>query len=573
MLNNLLSNAFKFTESGGVTLQLALATRGWDPDNESLKRAQAVVAFSVIDTGIGIPEDKQAIIFEAFQQADMTTARQYGGTGLGLSISREIARLLGGEIRLTSTPGSGSTFTLYLPASYQAPTRAARWSDAMEAPPVERPSAVNGPSTMNGPSTVDNSPALLADAEEALAENVGADDRGAIQPHDRVLLIVEDDVQFARIVLDMAHERGFKGLIAAQGAAGLALARKYKPAAITLDLRLPDMDGRRLLDMLKHDPNTRHIPVHIVSATDVWQRGLQLGAIAHLKKPVSREELDEALDELLGFAARPVKSLLVVEDDRTQGSAIVELIGNGDVQTTVVQNGADALAQLATQTFDCVVVDLGLPDMSGFDLIRRIKTEAQSPRVPIIVYTGRELTPKEDTELAQLAETVIVKDASSPQRLLDETALFLHRVQANLPESTRRALEEIHDSDPLLVGKKVLIVDDDIRNIFALTSALERHRMDVVHAENGKDGIDLLNQTDGVDLVLMDVMMPEMDGLETMRRIRAVPQFASLPIIALTAKAMKGDRDQCTEAGASDYITKPVDVEQLLSVLRVWLYR
>src|SRR5262249_2442642 len=296
--------------------------------------------------------------------------------------------------------------------------------------------------------------------------------------------------QFARIVLDMAHERGFKALIATQGAAGLALARKYKPAAITLDLRLPDMDGRRLLDLLKHDPNTRHIPVHIVSATDVWQRGLQLGAIAHLKKPVSREEPDTALDELLGFAARPVKSLLLVEDDQTQGSAIVELIGNGDVRTTVVQNGADALAKLAIEAFDCVVVGLALPDMSGFDLIRRIKTESQNPRVPIIVYTGRELTPKEDTELAQLAETVIVKDASSPQRLLDETALFLHRVQANLPESARRALEEIHESDPLLVGKKVLIVDDDIRNIFALTSALERHRMDVVHAENGKDGIE-----------------------------------------------------------------------------------
>jgi CheY-like chemotaxis protein len=399
-----------------------------------------------------------------------------------------------------------------------------------------------------------------------------ADDRGALEPDDRVLLIVEDDVKFARVLVNAAHERGFKALVALDGSAGLALARRYKPDAITLDVMLPELDGWKVLDLLKHDPNTRHIPVHIISAADQRQRALEIGAVAHLKKPVSKESLAAAFDTLSGFVDRRLKSLLVVEDNDVQRAAIEELIGDEDVQTAGVRTGAEALERLKQERFDCVVIDLGLPDMSGFDLIRRIKQDA-SQSVPIIVYTGKELTRAEEARLRELAETIIIKDAKSPERLLDETALFLHRVEAHLPEHKQRMLREVHRSDPVLEGKRVLIVDDDMRNIFALTSALERYKMEITYAENGRDGIEALKANPNVDVVLMDIMMPEMDGYETTSHMRSLPQFANLPIIALTAKAMKGDREKCIEAGASDYITKPVDMDQLLSLLRVWLYR
>jgi CheY-like chemotaxis protein len=388
-----------------------------------------------------------------------------------------------------------------------------------------------------------------------------------------VLLIVEDDPGFARILLDTAREKGFKGLIALRGDVGLDLARQFKPDAITLDLQLPVIGGWTLLDRLKHDPATRHIPIHIISASDERQRGLQLGAIAYLQKPVTREALIEAFAGMKGFVERKVRNLLVVEDDQAQRSSIVELIGNGDVVTTAVGSGAEALAALKEQRFDCMVLDLGLPDMTGFELIERIKQEAELNELPIIVYTGKELTRKQETELRRIAESIIVKDVKSMDRLLAETALFLHRVEANLPQPKRQMLEQLYRLDPVLVGKKVLIVDDDVRNIFALTSVLERHQMQALYAENGRDALDLLQNTSDINVVLMDVMMPEMDGYETMRAIRKLRKFKSLPIIALTAKAMKGDREKCIEAGASDYITKPVDVEQLLSLLRVWLYK
>ncbi|MBD0310985.1 MAG: response regulator, partial [Microcoleus sp. T1-bin1] len=333
------------------------------------------------------------------------------------------------------------------------------------------------------------------------------------------------------------------------------------------------MDGWTVLDRLKHDPTTRHIPVHIVSVEEGRQRSLQLGAIAYLQKPVSGEALRKALTDIKGFVERPVKNLLVVEDDETQRLSIVDLIGNHDVSTTAVGSGAEALATLRSGRFDCVVLDLGLPDMTGFELIDQIKKEASLKSLPIIIYTGKELTRAEETQLKRMAETIIVKDVRSPERLLDETALFLHRVQADLPQPKREMLEQLYQTDATLAGKKVLIVDDDMRNIFALTSLLERHKMEIVFAENGRQGIATLQNTPGINIVLMDVMMPEMDGYETMQAIRSMPQFASLPMIALTAKAMKGDREKCIEAGASDYITKPVDTEQLLSLLRVWLYR
>jgi CheY-like chemotaxis protein len=389
------------------------------------------------------------------------------------------------------------------------------------------------------------------------AQEMG-DDRTDIQTGDQVLLIVEDDPTFAKIMLDRAREKGFKGIIATAGEQVSPLARRFRPDAITLDIRLPDMDGWTVLDRLKHDPNTRHIPVHIITATEEKQRGLRQGAMAFMTKPVTKEGLDEALGHIQEFTARKQKRLLVVEDDDVQRNAIVELIGNGDVKTTAVSTGAEAL--------------LGLPDMKGAQLIQKIRKEVGTG-LPIIVYTARELTKKEETELRRLTDTIIIKDVQSPERLLDETTLFLHRVQANLPAPQRQMLEQVRLADPVLAGRKVLVVDDDVRNIFALTSLLERHQMQVLYAENGKDGIELLENTAGIDVVLMDVMMPEMDGYETMRTIRGIDQFKSLPIVALTAKAMKGDRDKCIEAGASDYIAKPVDSEQLLSLLRVWLYR
>ncbi|PMB46288.1 two-component system sensor histidine kinase/response regulator, partial [Fischerella thermalis CCMEE 5205] len=399
------------------------------------------------------------------------------------------------------------------------------------------------------------------------------DDRNNIQPGDRTLLIVEDDTKFARILLDMARQCEFKGILAHSGNTGLALAQEYQPTAILLDIHLPGIDGWTVLDRLKHDANTRHIPVHVMSVEEGKQRSLQQGAIAYLQKPISSETLHQALTKIKGFVDRRVKNLLIVEDDENQRQSIVALIGNGDVATTAVSTGTQALSAIANGKFDCVVLDLGLPDMSGFELIEQIKKLPNGETLPIIVYTARELTRSEDTQLQRIAETIIVKDVRSPERLLDETALFLHRVQANLPAPKRQILEQLQTSDTLLADKKILIIDDDVRNIFALTSLLERYQMQVLYAENGSDGIAVLENNPDINAILMDVMMPEMDGYETTRRIRSNPKFKSLPIIALTAKAMQGDREKCIEAGASDYITKPVDTEQLLSLLRVWLYR
>jgi HAMP domain-containing protein/CheY-like chemotaxis protein/signal transduction histidine kinase len=569
ILKNLLSNAFKFTAQGSVTLRIEPALPGMKFYQESLNRAESVVAFSVTDTGIGIAADKQRIIFEAFQQADGTTSRKYGGTGLGLSISREIARLLGGEIRVVSVPGEGSTFTLYLPLAFASVATSGNGSGhALDASGGTRPAPA--PATDSAAAWT---PTSFYDMEAALvASSEISDDRNSIFDGERVVLIVEDDLNFARILLDLAREKNFKGLVATRGDAALALARKYKPDAITLDIKLPDRDGWTVLDRLKHDPNTSHIPVHIISGEEQRQRALHLGAITHLQKPVSREDLASAFDQITAFAERRVRRLLVVEDDDAQRMSIVELIGNGDVTTTAVATGQEALDALQSEPFDCMVVDLKLPDMSGFDLIEKIQKDLGRADLPIIVYTGKELTGKEETQLRKVADAIIVKEVSSPERLLAETALFLHRVEANLPEPKRRMLEQLHRRDPVLAGRKVLIVDDDVRNIFALTSALESHNMEVVHAENGQEGIDTLQGTEGVEAVLMDIMMPGMDGYQAIQAIRQIERFKNLPIIALTAKAMKADRDRCIEAGASDYISKPLDIDQLLSLLRVWLY-
>jgi HAMP domain-containing protein/CheY-like chemotaxis protein/signal transduction histidine kinase len=565
VLMNLLSNAFKFTEEGKVVLHVAPAPTDETYHLESLNRAGEVIAFSVTDTGIGIPTEKQRIIFEAFQQADGTTSRKYGGTGLGLSISREIARLLGGEIRVTSTPNEGSTFTFYLPRNYVP-------AGATTAPSSQKQTRLGIRDTEAAWTPVES---FDSDAIALLSSESAAilDDRNDIESDDRTVLIVEDDINFAGILLDLAREKGFKGIVATSGTLALALAKKYKPAAITLDIRLPDRDGWTVLDRLKHDRETSHIPVHIITVEEERRRALKQGAFNHVQKPVTHADLTKAFEDIRAFVERRTRKLLVVEDDDVQRMSVVELIGNGDVDTTAVATGEEALDLLKGERFDCMVLDLRLPDMSGFDLIAKLQTDLGRYDLPIIVYTGKELTRKEELHLKKVADAIIVKEAGSPERLLAETALFLHRVEANLPEPKRRMIEKFHRTDPVLAGRKVLVVDDDVRNIFALTSALEAHNMEVVHAENGQQGIDLLQSTPSVEAVLMDIMMPEMDGYEAITAIRQMEKFKDLPIIALTAKAMKADRDHCLEVGASDYISKPLDIDQLLSLLRVWLYQ
>ncbi len=564
VIKNLLSNAFKFTDSGGVKLRIGVA-EGRQFASEALSRAEAVLEFTVEDSGVGIPHDKLRLIFEAFQQADGTTSRRYGGTGLGLSISREIARLLGGEIHVESEVGKGSTFTLFLPATYR-PVEHPHAVEKAVVLPREREENGSGP-----PEPTPERPEL--DPARLLPSDV-RDDRDDIQDGDRVVLIVEDDPDLARTELEVARDRGFKGIVAIRGDSGLALAHEFKPDAIILDMKLPVMDGWTVLDRLKHHPDTRHIPVHIVSAGDGRQNALKAGAVAFLEKPISKEGLENTFGEIRSFIDRGLKRLLVVEDDESQRQAVVELIGSDeDVEVTAVGSGEAALEALDLEHFDCMVLDLKLPDMGGFTLLEKLKEDERHSSIPVIIYTGKELTRSEETKLKKFAESIVVKDASSPERLLDETSLFLHRVERKLPKEKRRMLEQLHSADEVLKQRKILIVDDDVRNVFALTSVLESHGMEVLYAENGKDGVELLRQHPDVDLVLMDIMMPGMDGYETMQVIRSEESFKQLPIISLTAKAMKGDREKSIASGASDYITKPVDTDQLLSLMRVWLYK
>jgi signal transduction histidine kinase/DNA-binding response OmpR family regulator/HAMP domain-containing protein len=543
VLRNLLSNAFKFTETGGVTLKIGSA------EGSPLRSGSNWVSFAVVDTGIGIPEDKLRIVFEAFQQADGTTSRKYGGTGLGLAISREIARLLGGEIVVASQPGSGSTFTLFLP---------------ME-PLVGAQSSARGSTS----TFADNSGTSLRMPSAPMALSASADDRHAIMAGDHVVLIIEDDAMFASVLLELAREKGFKGLIAGDGASALALAHRYKPHAITLDIGLPDMDGWALLDLLKHDPRTRHVPIHVISVDDQKKRGLSAGAFGFLEKPVDRDALLNALSRTKEFVERPVKTLLLVEDDDNQRMSIAELIADEEVEITGVGTAQAALETLAARQFDCAIVDLGLPDLPGTELIERIRQAAGGAELPIIVYTGMSLTKEQERTLQRMASTVIVKDTESSEKLLGETALFLHRAITNVPTDKQIIVERTDDAS--LNGRKILLVDDDVRNIFSLTSALEQHGLEVIFAENGREGIERLRDNPDVDIMLVDIMMPEMDGYETMQEIRRYPEYRDLPIVAVTAKAMKGDREKCLEAGASDYIAKPVDLDQLLAVLRVQL--
>jgi signal transduction histidine kinase/CheY-like chemotaxis protein len=535
ILKNLLSNAFKFTERGHVKLSMAVALA-----DSSLDGNSPTIAFSVQDTGIGIPDHKQAAIFEAFQQADGTTSRKYGGTGLGLSISRELAHLLGGNLTLESQEGQGSTFTLYLPNFKLSEVAQMITANCFSQTVV----------------TINHSqPDIL-------------DDRALLQPGDAALLIIENDLSFAHSLLEIAHQQGFKGLIAPSSDTGIELLQQFKPAAIMLDVRLPDRDGLQLLEQLRSDAQTQDIPVYVLSAGDYLEQSLQLGAIAYLQKPIDPEFLSDAFLSLRQFLDQQVKRLLVIEDDRTQAQSICELLGQNKLQTKIAYSGSQALESLQAGEFDCAVLDLMLPDMDGFELLEQMKS--YYPALAIVVYTGKELTPEEETRLKRLAETIILKDARSPERLFDEIMLFLHQVRLK-QEQPQPTITPIQTSDTILDGKKVLVVDDDVRNIFALTSLLEEYNVEVLYAETGRAGLQMLNNHPDTHLVLMDIMMPDMDGFEATRAIREQSAFKSLPIIALTAKAMKGDREQCLEAGASDYITKPLNSKQLISLMKVWL--
>ncbi|MEO8358587.1 MAG: HAMP domain-containing protein [Vicinamibacteria bacterium] len=560
VLKNLLSNSFKFTAQGGVRLNVSAAKGGWSADHPILKHAATVVAFEVSDTGIGIPPEKQKIIFEAFQQADAGTSRKYGGTGLGLAISRELATLLGGEIQLRSTPGTGSSFTLYLPQSYEG--------SAMPVPAQPAsPAAVTRQAT---PGRIFGKPAIR------LAEHpVDAilDDRANLQPDDAILLVVEDDPHYCRVLVDLARDKGFKVLAAMRGADALVLARDYRPTAVSLDVFLPDMLGWTVLSQLKHDPATRHIPVQIVTLDEDRQHGLVRGAFAYVTKPTTPEGLDAALSRIKEYATPRKRRLLVVEDNAAEQLSIRALLGHDDIEIVTADSGERAIGLLRAEPFDCVVLDLRLPDMTGFEVIDRLSEDQSLRDLPIVVFTGKELSPDEDARLHAIARSVVVKGVESPERLLDETSLFLHRVTANLPDEKQQMLERLHRSDDDLLGKTALVVDDDVRNIFALSSVLERRGMKVVSASTGHEAISTLESTPAISIVLMDIMMPEMDGYQTMQVIRQTSEYRRLPIIALTAKAMKGDREKCLEAGASDYLAKPVNTEQLLSALRMWLHR
>ena len=633
ILKNLLSNAFKFTERGSVVLEISLGDRAMlQPEGISgleRRKNSAVLAFAVRDSGIGIAQDKQKLIFEAFQQADGGTARRYGGTGLGLSISREITRLLGGRISVESEPGKGSIFTLYLPADWSGdlgPRDEFLSTSAL----VDAYSGNGDPGFGDGGITSnilqnatrgslsDGFGAIISRSDSAFVTapqntisqsiarpatlshlNPTDDDRENLESGDKLLLIIEDDVNFARILLSTARKQGFKGIVALQGDQALAMAKEYAPHAITLDLQLPVIDGWTVLDQLKRDPQTRHIPVQVVSVLD-RERGSMVGAISYLEKPVSREAIEGALSHMKSFVEREVRELLIVEDDPAQRQSLNNLIGDMDVKITEVETGEAALEQLKSRTFDCMILDLGLPDMGGFDLLKKIKRQAKFRDLPVVIYTGKDLSKSEEAQLKKYAAAIITKDGASTERLLDETALFLHRVikteavdtaaniqtKAASPTTDSSATAAVSEApkttktaqrrSPKTGGKrktgktKVLIVDDDMRNIFALTSALENYGLEIVYAENGRDGIETLQSTPGIDVVLMDVMMPEMDGYETTRAIRELGLYKELPIIALTAKAMAGDREKCLEAGADDYITKPVDIDALLALINKW---
>ncbi len=569
IIKNLLSNAFKFTHNGQVTLTVEPVTSGWNPDNENLNRVSEVLAFSVADTGIGIAADKQMIIFEAFQQADGSTSRKYGGTGLGLAISRELARLLGGEIRLNSSPGRGSTFTLYLPAAYSPLTRKMSNADNIS----ER--VTTGPKSQpHHFKQEDQQPTIspVAQPDNSRLLNEVGDDRENIQSGDRVLLIVENDLNFARFLLDTAHEKGFKGLVTSLGAAALAFAYDFKPQAMLLDIHLPDMEGWRVLERMKNDIVTRHIPVCVISTDESLDRALTSGAYTFVAKPIQKRDiLDRLLVNLTEYGKRQQRNILIVEPDAKRREDIVALLAKIEgLKITATGNSAVALKKLKKTAMDCIILH---PSMTAVieGLSRNEEDMGIVPgRVPVIVYGDGEI---DDEIEKRFSDICLLRPVQSSDRLIDQLTLNLHYDANHLTEEQQKELQDLYHSNMPLTGKKVLIVDDDARNIFALTSVLEEHQMNILSADSGREAINILQKDPDVDIVLMDIMMPEMDGMETIQEVRKISRLKNLPIVAVTAKAMKGDREKCIEAGAWDYLSKPIDTEQMMTVLRAWLHR
>jgi CheY-like chemotaxis protein len=555
ILKNLLSNAMKFTERGEVALRI-------------FSPAPGQVSFAVRDTGVGIAPHQQDVIFEAFRQADGSIHRKFGGTGLGLSISRDLAALLGGAIGVQSEPNAGSVFTLTIPVTYTAPV-------AVDSEPA-RPAAAAKPAVLRAGRTETIREPAESSASDALGEASVEDDRDTLTRGGRSVLVVEDDESFAMILRDLARELGFQCVVTHRANDGLAAVSRFQPSAILLDVNLPDHSGLGVLDQLKRNPQTRHIPVHVVSVSDYKQVALELGAIGYVLKPAKREELIQVLKHLEAKFSQNLRRVLVVEDDARQRESIRELLGNDEVQITGVATANEALLELETTTYDCMVVDFNLPDFSGHDLLEKMARQEDGAFPPVIVYTGRALTKDEEQSLRRFSKSIIIKDARSPERLLDEVTLFLHQVESQLSPERQQMLKVARNRESALEGRRVLVVEDDIRNIFALSSVLEPKGITVIIARNGREALDALARASkdasaAIDLVLMDIMMPEMDGYTAMREIRKRSEWKHLPIIALTAKAMKDDHEKCLAAGASDYIAKPLDVEKLLSLVRVWM--
>jgi len=568
ILKNLISNAIKFTREGSITVDFNKPSLEANLSRSGLEPA-AVVAIAITDTGIGIPVDKQKVIFEAFQQAEGGTARKYGGTGLGLSISRELATLLGGEIQLQSQPDKGSIFTLYLPLDHQETTQKHRGTEAQ----MKGGTKAGGRFAQRQTAEGENKTPGLSKLEYQIEDDrevLGDPDR---RTGDKTILVIEDDPQFAKILVDQCHKQDLKCLATAYGEEGLSLANQYRPAGIILDLHLPGVDGWSVLSALKDNPKTRHIPVYIMSVDDEKQKAETWGAIGFVTKPVNQEQLDAAFQKIQKYSDKKVKDLLVIEDDDASRTAIKKLIGNGDVKITEVANGHDAFQSLISGIFDCIILDLTLPDISGFELLEKLALEKNFQIPPVIIYTGKDLTREEQQQLLKYSDSIIIKGVGSQERLLDETTLFLHRVVEKLPQDKQKIIHNLYDLENVFKNKKVLVVDDDMRNVFAVTQLLEEKGVNVLTAEDGNVALDLLKQKPDVDLVLMDIMMPGMDGYETIRAIRKQQKFKKLPIIALTAKAMKNDSDKCIAAGANDYLAKPLEEQRLFSMMRIWLYK